>query len=408
MSNLQFQKATKKQAKLRLAIFGPSGAGKTYSALRIATGMGGRVAVIDTEHGSASKYGDRFDFDVLNLPGQDIRTYIKAMAAATEYDVLIIDSLTHAWKELLQEVDKLAYSKFGGNTWAAWSKGTPKQNMMVDALLRFPGHIIATMRSKTEWTVQDKDGQKTPVRVGLSPDQGKGIEYEFDMLMQLSPNHVAEVLKDRTGRYQDDFIELPDEEFGQALADWLNEGEAPSEPETPEPDDDGEPEGAQDGSDGAQDDSSDTSQVADASDDSDAESDARAVERPYDLATLRAGFEKRIAKREGAGLIVPKAEQGRIMGGVEYCFRGTDVDPEKGRRSFLAAIFGEDKTESAKLSGAEFATLDEYLKYAPLDEDELGPDDVKWQCPLIVVQEVQGAVREHLKESGQTEMDLAA
>lgn len=225
---LQFAKATKEKARLRLAIFGPSGAGKTYSALRIATGLGGRIAVIDTERGSASKYADRFDFDVLELPQTDIATYVEAIKAAAGYPVLIVDSLSHAWRELLAEVDRLARARYSGNTWSAWSEGTPKQNQLIDAILGFDGHIIVTMRSRTEWVIQQNDrGKQEPRRIGTSPEQGKGIEYEFDLLMEISAEHVATITKDRTGRFQDAMLSMPDEAFGQALAEWLSTGAEP-------------------------------------------------------------------------------------------------------------------------------------------------------------------------------------
>jgi len=231
---LQFTKATKEQAKLRLALFGPSGSGKTFTALRMATGLTGKIALIDTERGSASKYADRFTFDVLDLDAEhrDIDTYCAAISAAQRagYDILIIDSLTHAWHELLSEIDKLARAKYKGNTWSAWSEGTPKQRALVDAILNFDGHVLATMRTKTEWTTEQdsRTGKSRPVRVGLAPEQGKGIEYEFDLLMELSVDHVASVLKDRTGKYQDKIIEKPGEDLGAELAAWLSEGEAPT------------------------------------------------------------------------------------------------------------------------------------------------------------------------------------
>ena len=150
-----FKKATKAAAKLRAAVFGPSGAGKTFSGLRIATGLadGKPIAFIDTERGSASKYSDHFDFDVLELDDKSIDGYVDAiqLAAAEGYEVLIIDSLSHAWQQLLEEIDKLAKAKYRGNTWSAWSEGTPLQRKLVDAILNFPGHVLATMRSKTEW-----------------------------------------------------------------------------------------------------------------------------------------------------------------------------------------------------------------------------------------------------------------
>jgi len=222
-----FQKAVKSKSKLRCALFGPSGAGKTYSALSIAKGIGGKVAVIDSERGSASKYADKFDFDVVDLEKKSIDEYVQFIVEAGEagYSVLIIDSLTHAWQDLLEEVEKLANAKYRGNTWSAWSEGTPKQRALVNAILSCPCHIMATMRSKTEWqTTQDDRGKSRPVRVGLAPEQGKGIEYEFDMLLELSTEHIANVIKDRTGMFQDKLLTKPGVEFGRELVEWLNTG----------------------------------------------------------------------------------------------------------------------------------------------------------------------------------------
>jgi hypothetical protein len=222
-----FRKATKQAAKLRAAIFGPSGAGKTYSLLRIASGLGGRIAVIDTERGSASKYSDRFDFDVMDLDDKTIAGYCEAIheAAREGYAVLGIDSLSHAWQELLEDVEKIAKARYRGNTWSAWSEGTPKQRKLVNAILDFPGHVLVTMRSKTEWqTGEGKNGKSAPVRVGLAPEQGKGIEYEFDLLLEINPDHQASVIKDRTGKFQDKILDRPGEDFGRELAAWLADG----------------------------------------------------------------------------------------------------------------------------------------------------------------------------------------
>lgn len=225
MTIYTFTKASKTQSKLRLAIFGPAGSGKTFSALSIAKGMGGKTALIDTEYGSASKYADRFEFDTLILRDPSVTNLITVLNAGATYENMIIDSLSHAWRELLVQVEKLASAKYKGNTWAAWSEGTPLQNSMIDALLAFPGHIISTMRTATEWTVsQGSNGKSAPQRVGLAPVQGKGIEYEFDMLMELSPDHIANVIKDRTGKYQDQIIVNPGEKLGKELVTWLAEG----------------------------------------------------------------------------------------------------------------------------------------------------------------------------------------
>jgi hypothetical protein len=229
-----FKKADKKQAKLRCSVFGPSGAGKTMTSLRIANGflkagLDSRIAFIDSERGSASKYADKFDFDVLELDKKTILDYTNAIkiAAENKYQILIIDSLSHAWQELIEEVDKIAKIKYKGNTWGAWSEGTPKQRLLIDSIINYPGHIIATIRSKTEWEIGD---DKKPRRIGLSPEQGKGIEYEFDMLIEMSVEHYGTIIKDRTGKYQDAIIKNPDETFGTELINWLNSGSAISLP----------------------------------------------------------------------------------------------------------------------------------------------------------------------------------
>lgn len=228
---MSFKKAEKSKSKLRAAFFGPSGSGKTFSALSVATGIAeatnSKIAVIDSERGSASKYADRFTFDVVNLEKKTIDEYITFIGDAQKegYGVLIIDSMSHAWQELLEEVDKIAKTKFKGNSWSAWSEGTPKQKRLIDALLSFDGHVIATMRSKTEWQTSDGEGgKKAPIRVGLAPEQGKGIEYEFDLLVEISTEHVANVIKDRTGKFQDQIFDKPGVQFGRSLVEWLNTG----------------------------------------------------------------------------------------------------------------------------------------------------------------------------------------
>jgi len=222
-----FKKAEKTQSKLWCAIYGTSGSGKTISALRIATGMGGKMAVIDSERGSASKYADRFTFDTLILEDKTIKGYTVAIEEAKKggYEILVIDSMSHAWQELLEEIEQLAKQKYQGNIFRAWAEGTPKQRDFIDTILNFPGHVIVTMRSKTEWGVDtDEKGKMKPRKLGLAPEQGKNIEYEFDLLLVLNDEHVAKVEKDRTGKYQDAYITKPGEDFGKELIAWLKEG----------------------------------------------------------------------------------------------------------------------------------------------------------------------------------------
>lgn len=230
---MAFMKAERTQLWLRCALFGPSGSGKTMTALRMAKGIAEKMevpfAVIDTEARSASKYADRIPFEVDDLGEKTIDHYIAAMNEAIKagYKVLVIDSLSHAWRELTEEVDRIAQNSTSKNTFSAWGKVGPKQKRLVEAILNFPGHIITTMRSKTEWVIApNKDGKIAPEKMGLAPEQGKGIEYEFDLLMELDQKHQATVTKDRTGKYQDAVIDKPGEDFGVALSDWLSSGTA--------------------------------------------------------------------------------------------------------------------------------------------------------------------------------------
>jgi len=230
---MAFAKAERTQLYLRCALFGPSGSGKTMTALRMAKGIAGKmgvpVAVIDTEARSASKYADRFTFEVDNLKEKTVDHYIASMeeAAKAGYKVLIIDSLSHAWRELTEEVDRITLRNNNKNTFTPWAQVSPKQKRFINAILNYPGHIIATMRSKTEWVIgANKDGKTVPEKIGLAPEQGKGIEFEFDLLIEMNQAHNATVTKDRTGKYQDAVIEKPDEDFGIALYEWLASGKA--------------------------------------------------------------------------------------------------------------------------------------------------------------------------------------
>lgn len=236
---VEFAKAKKEKCNLRAAITGPSGSGKTYSSLRIATGIGGKIAFVDSERGSAKKYADRFSFDVLELEDKSIDGYCAAMHAAEKagYKILVIDSLTHAWQELLIEVDRIAKTKFHGNSFAAWNEGTPKQRKLIDAILNYDGHIIATMRSKIKYEQTNENGKTKVTKLGLDPEQGKGIEYEFDVLIDIQENHFASISKDRTGKFQDKIYDRITEDFGRELAVWLNDGSAAEQKQTNKIDD---------------------------------------------------------------------------------------------------------------------------------------------------------------------------
>jgi nucleoside-triphosphatase THEP1 len=228
-----FKKATKAQAKLRLGLIGPAGSGKTMTALRIAHGLGGRVAVIDTERGSASLYaGERgLGFDVLELETYEARHFIEAIgqAEAAGYDVLIIDSLSHAWAGkggILEFVDKAA-KRSGGGSFAGWRDATPLHNQLVDAILGAKLHVICTLRSKVEHVIEQVNGKTQVRKVGLQPVQRDGLEYEFTVVGDVNQEHELIVTKTRAAFLADAVIREAGEELGKQLRDWLASGSAP-------------------------------------------------------------------------------------------------------------------------------------------------------------------------------------
>lgn len=232
-TTMTFTKAEKRRAKLRLALDGPAGAGKTYTALVTATAIAGagRVAVIDTERGSASLYADMFDFDVLELHGNyDPARYIQALRAAEQsgdYTAVVIDSLSHAWEAEGGVMEIADRNKNGGNTWSGWAAATPAYRALVDAILQSPLHVIATMRTKTEWTTDERG---RPQKVGTAPVMRQGIDYEFSVVADLDVEHVMRVSKSRCPVVADKSYRHPGPEFGRTLVDWLEDGGDPLPP----------------------------------------------------------------------------------------------------------------------------------------------------------------------------------
>lgn len=233
-----FQKAVRQVAKLRLALSGPSGSGKTYSALLIASGIVPieKVAVVDTENGSANLYANLGTYSALTLhPPYTPKKYIEAIHAAEQegFELVIIDSLSHAWNGeggLLEQKDKATDAKYKGNGWAAWREVTPEYNKLIETMLNSSCHIIATMRSKTEYMQDDSNGRKRIVKVGAAPIQRDGIEYEFTVVFDLSIDHVATVNKDRTRLFDGQYF-VPTPDVGKTLKQWLDAGEPAPAPQ---------------------------------------------------------------------------------------------------------------------------------------------------------------------------------
>lgn len=227
---VQFLPATRAAVKARIALAGPSGSGKTYTALSLASRLGERIAVIDTERGRASLYSglNGWSFDTLNPQSFSPQSLTEALGVASgaEYDVVVVDSLSHYWMGvdgMLEQADRKAK---GGNSFSGWKEVRPDERRMLDALASFPGHVIVTLRVKTEYVIEDNErGKKVPRKVGMKPEQREGIEYEFDVVGDLDLDNTLTVSKTRVPMLHGQVITKPGPEVGETIRDWLADGE---------------------------------------------------------------------------------------------------------------------------------------------------------------------------------------
>lgn len=223
-----FQKAVKHSGlKARIGLVGPAGSGKTKTALLLAQGLGDQIALIDTERESASLYADQFDFDTVALTSFHPDRYIEVIRGAEQagYDVLVIDSLSHAW---MGKDGVLEYKEKIGSDFSAWRKATPLHNKLVDAILDAKLHIIVTMRAKTEYVMEeylDNGRKKTkPIKVGLQPVQRDGLDYEFTITGDLDHEHNLIISKTRMDALADQVFSKPGPELGRMIRAWLTSG----------------------------------------------------------------------------------------------------------------------------------------------------------------------------------------
>lgn len=224
-----FKPASKKQQKLRLLLEGAAGSGKTYSALLIAKTLGKKIAVIDTEKGSASLYDKLVPFDTCELtPPFTPEKYITAIQEAEKsgYDVLIIDSITHEWSGKGGCLD--LQTALGGK-YQDWAKVTPRHNAFIETILQSNMHIIATARTKTDYETTMNNGKLKVEKVGLKTEQRDGLDFEFTLVFRLNENHIASATKDRTSLFNNKEA-IIDETTGQELLNWLNDGEIVENP----------------------------------------------------------------------------------------------------------------------------------------------------------------------------------
>ena len=222
-----FQKAKKEKVWTKVLLGGASGSGKSYSALRLATGLanktGSRIAAIDTEAGRIRYYANEFDFDDMQLTEPYTpQKYIDAIDEAIKggYQILIIDSISHEWNYCVETHDKMP-----GNSYTNWAKITPMHDRFMEKVLQSPLHVIATVRGKDEYVLEEKNGKQAPKKVGLGYKQRDGVEYNYTVTFNIDQEtHISSVSKDNTHIFEGKF-EVLTEKDGEALYDWANSGE---------------------------------------------------------------------------------------------------------------------------------------------------------------------------------------
>jgi energy-coupling factor transporter ATP-binding protein EcfA2 len=228
----QARKAERRQVKLKLGVQGPSGSGKTKGALYLATLLWpeAKILLVDTENESASLYANEFNFDTIPLdPPFESQRYEACIDYAVEnsYDVLILDSVTHQWDGeggILRRKEELD-RRPGSNSFTNWATFTPEHTHFIESIKQAPIHIIATMRSKQDYVLQENDkGKSKPVKMGMAPVQRDGFDYEFTLIFDVQMDHKATVVKNRTGLFEGKVVNLGDEKVAKQIRTWLDSG----------------------------------------------------------------------------------------------------------------------------------------------------------------------------------------
>jgi hypothetical protein len=232
---IEFVPATRAAQKARVALTGPSGAGKTYTGLMLAHRLAGdgRLGVIDTERGKAQMYKGLNGWDWDTFCPQSFApaalTEALGVAAGRGFSAVLLDSWSHYWSGtdgMLEQVDRRAT---GGNNFSGWKEVRPEERRMIDSIVSYPGHVVVTLRVKTEYVVEqvERKGRtvSVPRKVGLKPEQRDGTEYEFDVIGDMDLDNVLSVSKTRIPMLHGAVIAQPGTELADTIADWLADGE---------------------------------------------------------------------------------------------------------------------------------------------------------------------------------------
>lgn len=233
----QVKKAKREKIYVKLALMAPSGGGKTYGSLRLASGMAeeikketgkdAKILLANTEQKRGYYYANEFDYDIVDIePPHNPEKYVELIdfAVSEGYDILIIDSSSHEWEG---KGGCLELQQQAGGTYQAWGKITPRHNRFIDAIADSPIHIIATMRGKDQYEVNKDERGKTSVqKLGVGAKQRDGFEYEFTCTFLIDQKtNCAEVQKDNTHIFEGEGATLLTENHGRKIIQWANSGE---------------------------------------------------------------------------------------------------------------------------------------------------------------------------------------
>ena len=223
---MKLRKSERKKAKIKLALQGSAGSGKTYSALLLAKGLIGgeftKTAIIDTENGSADLYAHLGNYNVVTMqPPYSPERFIEAIVLCEKagMEVIIIDSISHCWDYLLD-----LHSNMPGNSFTNWGKITPRQNAFINKILQSNAHIISTMRVKQDYVLNQKNGKMVPEKVGLKAIQRNDLDYEFTIVFDVDIAHQVKASKDRTGLFIDKPEFVINAATGKKIKQWCEEG----------------------------------------------------------------------------------------------------------------------------------------------------------------------------------------
>lgn len=234
----EVKKAKRQRRPLKIGLEGLSGSGKTFTALRLAfamrrAGIGNRIVVADSENESAGLYdgitidGETWEYEVCSIPhdAQHPEGYTAAYThlVGAGYDIIIVDSMTHAWKGALNRVDEIGAKNKGDKFGAGWRVVTPEQERMFRVLTDTRAHLITTTRVKGEYErVEGSNGKDKIKKVGMKADQRDGADYEYDCVVRLDPEeHLAVVEKVRGCSAMDaKHAKKPGPDFWTPLFDW--------------------------------------------------------------------------------------------------------------------------------------------------------------------------------------------